>query len=67
MKKPFLGRFDISQSLKPVKEFDKKMKHLWTLPTALASQFLFINPAFAANEPPPGFESLSPILNEGPL
>ena len=65
VKKPFLGRFDLSTSFaRPIKDFDKKMKHLWTtVPVAFASQFLMVNPAFANGfeVAPPGFENMQPV------
>lgn len=49
--KPFLGRFDLSKSLQPVKNFEESFKNMWMVPAVFASQFMFVNPAFAEVDP----------------
>ena len=66
--KPFLGRFDLSESFKPMAKFEDVMKSMRNIPQIYWALPYLLSPLPAMAEDiraPPGFESLPNVYGTG--
>lgn len=65
MIKPYIGRFNLSESLNPLKGFEKIFDWMRKVPLVFLPLFAMPNAAMAYGTPPgeipPGFEDFTPI------